>query len=100
MLPHAGQGVNQAIEDAVVLAALLGRADRSSAPRALLAYESLRRERTARVQLAARVNGARFDASGVDLGKRDMQLAAQSRERAWIWSYDAEVEALKTVGAL
>jgi salicylate hydroxylase len=48
MLPHAGQGANQAIEDAV--ATLLAAARPQTAPRALLAYQSLRRERTARVQ--------------------------------------------------
>ena len=47
MLPHAGQGANQAIEDGVALATVLSRADRASAPRALLIYEALRRERTA-----------------------------------------------------
>ena len=32
MLPHAGQGANQAIEDGVALAAILAQTDRSSAP--------------------------------------------------------------------
>ena len=35
MLPHAGQGANQAIEDGVALAAILARADRALAPPAL-----------------------------------------------------------------
>jgi salicylate hydroxylase len=81
MLPHVGQGANQAIEDAVALATVLSRTDRASVRRALLIYESLRRERTARVQRSARVNGARYDASGSDLGARDRQLAAQPQER-------------------
>ncbi len=82
MLPHAGQGANQAIEDGVALATVLSRADRTSAPRALLIYESLRRERTARVQRLSRLNGARYEASRGDLGVRDRQLAAQPQERA------------------
>jgi salicylate hydroxylase len=53
----------------------------------------VRRERTARVQHFARLNGARYDASGPDLSGRDRELAAQSRDRAWIWDYDAEAEA-------
>ena len=61
MLPHAGQGANQAIEDGVALATVLSRADRASAPRALLIYESLRREWTARVQRLSRLNGARYE---------------------------------------
>jgi len=99
MLPHAGQGANQAIEDAVALATVLSRTDRASARRALLIYESLRRERTARVQRSARVNGARYDASGGDMGARDRHLAAQPQERAWMWNYDAEVEASTAVAS-
>lgn len=89
MLPHVGQGANQAIEDAVVLAALLSRTDAASAPHALRTYELLRREWTARVQRSARVNGARYDA-GADLSSRDQALSNQAAERAWIWEYDAE----------
>ena len=100
MLPHVGQGANQAIEDAVALATVLARADRSSAPQALRIYETLRRARTARVQLSARVNGARYDGASPDLGARDQQLAAQSQERAWIWNYDAGLEAAAAAAAL
>jgi salicylate hydroxylase len=99
MLPHVGQGANQAIEDAVALAAVLGHADHSSVPRALQIYESLRRERCGRVQHRARVNGARYDASG-DLAARDRQLAVERQERAWIWNYDAEAEALAAAASL
>jgi len=100
MLPHTGQGANQAIEDAVALATVLSRADRASAPRALLIYEQLRRERTAGVQRSSRVNGARYDASSGDLAARDRQLAAQPQERAWIWNYDAEAEASAAAATL
>jgi len=95
-----GQGANQAIEDAVALAAVLARADRSSAPRALAIYESLRRERTARVQLSARVNGQRYDAARSNLAARDQHLAAQAQERAWIWNYDAGREAAAAAATL
>ena len=100
MLPHVGQGANQAIEDAVALATVLHRADRTTAPRALCLYQALRRERTARVQLSARVNGARYDAAGGDLGARDRQLRQQAQERAWIWNYDAWREAAAAAAAL
>jgi salicylate hydroxylase len=86
MLPHVGQGANQAMEDGVTLATLLASIE--SVPEALRLYESLRREHTARVQLSARRNGARYDSSG-DLSDRDRQLANQAEERAWIWHYDA-----------
>jgi salicylate hydroxylase len=100
MLPHAGQGANQAIEDGVALATVLSRADRASAPRALLIYERLRREHTAGVQHKSRLNGARYDAASGDLGARDRQLAAQHQERAWIWNYDAEAEASAAAASL
>ena len=97
MLPHAGQGANQAIEDGVALAAVLSRADRASAPRALQIYELLRRERTAGVQQRSRLNSARYYASGAE---RDRALSAQHQERAWIWNYDAQAEALAAAASL
>jgi salicylate hydroxylase len=97
MLPHAGQGANQAIEDGVALAAVLARADRAAAPRALLVYEKLRRERTAGVQQRSRLNGARYYRTGPE---RDRELGAQHQERAWIWSYDAEAEASTAAASL
>ncbi|HEY4466040.1 MAG TPA: FAD-dependent monooxygenase [Streptosporangiaceae bacterium] len=83
MLPHLGQGVNQALEDAVALATLLGAASGpADVPRALGLYEELRRERTARVQLGSRRNGAGYDSSG-----------SQLTDRRWIYAYDAGAEA-------
>jgi salicylate hydroxylase len=83
MLPHLGQGVNQALEDAVALATLLGAAPGpADVPRALALYEELRRERTARVQLGSRRNGAGYDSSGSEL-----------TDRRWIYEYDAWAEA-------
>jgi salicylate hydroxylase len=84
MLPHLGQGVNQALEDAVVLATLLGACVGSSdVPHALAAYERLRRDRTARVQLGSRRQGAGYDSSG-----------SQLVDRRWIYEYDAWAEAV------
>ena len=83
MLPHLGQGVNQALEDAVALATLLGASTTSAGvPRALAAYEGLRRDRTARVQLGSQRNGAGYDSS-----------ASQLTDRRWIYDYDAWAEA-------
>jgi salicylate hydroxylase len=100
MLPHAGQGANQAIEDAVALAAVLARADRASAPQALQIYENLRRAHTAGVQSKSRSNGARYEAATGDLAARDAALAAQYQERAWIWNHDAEAEAAAAAASL
>jgi salicylate hydroxylase len=89
MLPHVGQGANQAMEDGVALATLLADCDAASAPAALAAYEELRRSHTAKVQASSRANGVRYDSRMADLGARDRQLANQARERAWMWNYDA-----------
>jgi salicylate hydroxylase len=84
MLPHLGQGVNQALEDAVALATLLRAcAGSSDVPRALAAYERLRRDRTARVQLESRWQGDGWDRSG-----------SQLVDRRWIYEYDAGAEAV------
>jgi salicylate hydroxylase len=84
MLPHLAQGVNQALEDAVALATLLGAcAGAADVPRALAAYEQLRRNRTARVQLGSRRTGAGYDSS-----------ASRLTDRRWIYDYDAWAEAV------
>ena len=83
MLPHLGQGVNQALEDAVALATLLRAcAGSSDVPRALAAYERLRRDRTARVQHDSRWQGTGWDSSG-----------RQLVDRRWIYEYDVWAEA-------
>src|SRR5258708_10275802 len=51
MLPHHGQGANQTIEDAVVLAAELGAS--SDIPGALRRYAGRRRARTRQVNMVA-----------------------------------------------
>jgi salicylate hydroxylase len=88
MLPHLGQGANQSIEDGMALATILSQADSSQVPAALLAYERLRRERVAEVQLGARQHGLRVDSMVPDLAKRDAELAAHARFRAQLYSYD------------
>jgi salicylate hydroxylase len=100
MLPHAGQGANQAIEDAVAVATILAHAKRDSAPRALQLYEQVRREQAARVQRSSRFNGALYEAAKGDLAERDRQLATQRQSRAYIWNFDAEAEAEKAAMAL
>jgi salicylate hydroxylase len=88
MLPHLGQGANQAIEDGMALATILARADRASAPAALLAYERLRRERVAAVQRGARENGLRYDSLYADLAVRDAELAAHAAFRRRLYDHD------------
>ena len=65
---------------ATLLEASAGPAD---VPRALVAYEELRRERTARVQQGSRRQGAGWDSSG-----------SQLVDRRWIYEYDVLAEAM------
>lgn len=94
MLPHLGQGANQAAEDAVTVATVLGAATPGDAPDALGLYEGLRRERMTTVQTAARANGRRYDSDYADLDRRDSEIAETARLRAWLYDHDAEQAAL------
>ena len=88
MLPHLGQGANQSIEDGMALATILAHAERSELPAALQAYERLRRERVAEVQLGARKHGLRVDSLSGDLATRDAELVAHAEFRRQLYSYD------------
>ena len=99
MLPHLGQGANQSIEDGMALATILARVDASGAPAALLAYERLRRERVAEVQLGARKHGLRVDSASGDLRTRDAELAAHAEFRKHLYTYDVVPHARAAVGA-
>jgi salicylate hydroxylase len=92
MLPHLGQGANQSIEDGVALASILATSPRSGVPRALGAYESLRRPRAAKVQLGARANGRRYDSQYEDIAQRDAEIADAATLRASLYDYDVENE--------
>ena len=61
MLPHLGQGANQAIEDGVALAVFLEGRDPDAVPDILPQYEDFRRSRTDVIQAEARKNGLRYD---------------------------------------
>jgi salicylate hydroxylase len=100
MLPHLGQGANQAIEDAVTLATLLGGRDTNDVPEALVRYEQLRRERTTAVQSGARDNGRRYDSGYDDLGQRDSEIKSSRSFRLWLYDHDAKAVAEETAHAL
>jgi salicylate hydroxylase len=93
MLPHLGQGANQAIEDGVALAVLLEGCASADAPRMLRRYERLRRARTDMVQAEARQNGLRYDSKYQDLGQRDREIANSAAFRKTLYDYDVETAA-------
>jgi len=100
MLPHLGQGANQSIEDGMALATILVQVDTSAVPASLLAYERLRRERVADVQLGARQNGLRVDSAYSDLGVRDAELVAHAEFRKHLYAYDVVPDARAAAAAL
>ena len=100
MLPHLGQGANQSIEDGMALATLLAQVSAATAPTALCAYDRLRRERVAEIQLGARRNGLRVDSVDADLGARDAQLVAHAEFRKQLYTYDVVPNARAVAAAL
>lgn len=70
MMPFMAQGAGQAIEDAVVLARCISA---HGSPEGLRAYEDLRRERTAQIQIGSRGNEWLKDGGNAD----------------WVYAYDA-----------
>ncbi|MFF4698249.1 FAD-dependent monooxygenase [Streptomyces chattanoogensis] len=92
MLPFMGQGANQAIEDAVALAACLRDAGPGELSAALRRYESLRRPRTTLVQERSRGNSTAFHLpDGAAQRERDAAMGAPAPEgQDWLHGYDVE----------
>ena len=87
MLPHQGQGANQAIEDAAILAAELDVA--TDLPAALRRYEDRRRVRTRQVQAASWAASAALHLpDGPAVPSRDAYLAHLDERLAWIHGHD------------
>lgn len=96
MLPHLGQGVNQAVEDSVALAVFLeGRSRNDNISSILKQYEELRHPRASMVQTEARQNGMRYDSRYADLNQRDKEIANAAEFRKTLYDYDIEKVALK-----
>jgi salicylate hydroxylase len=90
MLPHAGQGSNQAIEDAVVLAHFLSRLEVGEA---LRRYEQFRRPRTRLIQMGSRANAVcSWFPDGPEADARNAGFRQLPESVAWIHGYDAEAE--------
>lgn len=100
MLPFFAQGAAQAIEDAVVLAGCLQRADAASVPHALRYYEAIRRPRTTQVQTMSRGREVRNHfPDGPEQQQRDIQFANGDplRQSAWLYGHDVEGDVLGQV---
>ena len=93
MLPFQAQGANQAIEDAVVLAACLAGAGPGGLGAALRRYERIRLPRTTRIQQQSRANATAFHLpDGEAQRRRDASDRTSSglERHEWLFGYDAE----------
>lgn len=101
MLPHQGQGVNQAIEDSMALATFLNAADGiEDIPEAFRRYTAVRMQRTAILQNGSRRAGAMFDAQYqfTNLEKRDADIrVGRDFRRGAVFDYDAKKVAEKAL---
>jgi salicylate hydroxylase len=88
MLPHHGQGANQAIEDAFALAICLAEVPAVSVGAALRRYEAARRPHATRVQLGSRGSGS-LRLSSSDSG-RPGAVQSMVEDVSWIQRYDVE----------
>ena len=94
MLPHHGQGANQTLEDAAVLADCLR--DNADVPAALADYERRRRCRTRQVQRSSWVTSSLLHLpDGADATSRDARLRDLVDDFSWIHAYDHCAAALR-----
>lgn len=88
MLPHHGQGANQTLEDAAVLADCLA-AGGDDLLTALTRYEQLRRIRTRQIQRSSWVTSPLLHLpDGDEARSRDVRLRALVEDFSWIHAYD------------
>jgi salicylate hydroxylase len=87
-LPYMAQGAAMAIEDGAVLARCLKAGTDVAA--SLERYESLRRDRTARIQAGSRRNATVFHLRGIKAQLRNLAVGrARGQTMEWLYSYDA-----------
>ena len=96
MLPYHAQGAGQSIEDAWVLARLLGKNDDGPAA-ALRRFEALRKDRADRMIQHSRDAERWYHLDDVDdVGRRNARFrryndkASFTPQQTWLYSYDAE----------
>lgn len=91
MLPHQGQGANQAIEDAIALAHFLAETRPDDFRQAFDRYEALRMRRTRRVQRYSRfAQRALHVPDGPETERRNAGFSTTAEDIAWIHEYDVE----------
>lgn len=91
MLPHQGAGAGQGLEDAWLLAQLLGdaRSLQADPARVLRAYDAIRRPRACRVQRTSREAGELYEFRDPAVGDDDALLGSTLASRFdGLWNHD------------
>jgi salicylate hydroxylase len=99
VVPHLGQGANQAIEDAITLAVLLDGCAPTDLPSRLRLYQDLRLTRTREVRNGAREAGRVYRSADLPAADRATRIAAIFGHLA-VDTYDAEAVAAQALAAV
>lgn len=99
VVPHLGQGANQAIEDAITLAVLLGECTPVDVPARLRLYQDLRLARTRALREGAREAGGIYRSPDLSSSARAERIAAIFDSIA-VDTYDAERVARTALAAV
>jgi salicylate hydroxylase len=100
MVPHVGQGAGQAIEDGFTLAVLLEGCTTSDVADRLKLYETLRLERTRRVQALARTAGKLYRAEHQNPSEKAERMSEWMAQGKWVFEHDAERAAADALSIL
>ncbi|KAI8996447.1 FAD/NAD(P)-binding domain-containing protein [Trametes punicea] len=109
MMPYQGAGAGQAIEDAYILAALLGdpRTTRATLDRALRIYDAVRRPFAYRVQDSSHESGLLFTLNypgltldhpvrtsgpGAQEDKKKLEEISSRIRRSWEWAWNTTID--------
>ena len=101
MVPHVGQGAGQAIEDGFTLAVFLEGCTAETVADRLKLYETLRLERTRKVQALARAAGKLYRSEHQNPSERAERMREWMAQGKWVFEHDAEkaaADALSTLG--
>jgi salicylate hydroxylase len=100
MVPHVGQGAGQAIEDGFTLAVLLEGCTTGDVADRLKLYETLRLERTRRVQALARAAGKLYRSEHQNPSERAERMREWMAQGKWVFEHDAERAATDALSSL
>lgn len=98
MLPHQGAGAGQGLEDAWLLARLLGDSQvlHTDLESLLDVYDAVRRPRACNVQRTSWEAGELYEFRDPQIGEQETQLSEMLASRFdWLWNHDMEVDLLE-----